>query len=69
MAPMRDVQRPHSHLFMVRVWLEDLGDGKAEWRGQVQHVLSGEVRYSRDWLTLADHLQTMPHAGVGLMPQ
>lgn len=44
---------------MVRVWMEDLGDGKAEWRGQVKHVTSGEVRYFRDWTTLISHLRAM----------
>lgn len=44
------VQR--SHLFTVRVWAEPLGDGQLEWRGRVQHVLSGERRYFRDWPAL-----------------
>jgi len=39
-------------LFTVRVWREDRGDGQSEWRGQVQHLLSGETRYFRDWQTL-----------------
>lgn len=43
-----------SHLFTVRLWLEELGDGQTEWRGQVQHVLSGERRYFRDWATLVE---------------
>lgn len=43
---------PRSQLFTVRVWLEDLGEGRSEWRGQVQHVLGGETRYFRDWETL-----------------
>ena len=56
-------QPPHrSHLFTVRLWLEDLGDGRTEWRGQVQHVLSGEVRYFRDWPTLITLLLEMLHA-------
>ena len=42
----------HSQLFTVRVWLEDLGDGRSEWRGKVQHTLSGEACYFRDWQTL-----------------
>ena len=42
---------------MVRVWLEDLGNGKAEWRGKVKHVLSGEVRYFREWKTLLAFLR------------
>ena len=52
-------QHYHSHLFTVRLWLEDLGDGRAEWRGQVRHVLSGEVRYFRDWPTLIALLQAL----------
>lgn len=54
-----DGQRPRTHLFMVRVWQEDLGEGKTEWRGQVRHVISGEVRYFRDWATLVEHLKAM----------
>ena len=26
--------QPHTHLFTVRMWLEELGDGKTEWRGK-----------------------------------
>ena len=44
---------------MVRVWREDLGNGKTEWRGQVKHVTSGEVRYFREWATLVKHLKGM----------
>jgi hypothetical protein len=42
----------HSHLFTVRVRREDLGDGRSEWRGKVQHALSGEACYFHDWQTL-----------------
>lgn len=51
-----------SQLFTVRLWREDLGD-RGEWRGKVQHVLSGEARYFRDWATLIAALQEMlkPH--------
>jgi hypothetical protein len=46
-------ESPHrSQLFTVRVQLEDLGDGRSEWRGKVQHTLSGEACYFRDWQTL-----------------
>lgn len=45
-------QQYTSQLFTVRVWLEELGNGQTEWRGKVQHVASGEVRYFRDWSTL-----------------
>ncbi len=48
-----------THLFTVRVWLEQLGRGQAEWRGEVQYVVSGEMRYFRNWPTLVALLQTM----------
>jgi hypothetical protein len=41
-----------SQLFTVRLWAEDLGDGRMEWRGQVQHVISGETHYFREWSAL-----------------
>jgi hypothetical protein len=44
---------------MVRVWLEELGDGQKEWRGKVQHTLSGETLYFRDWPMLVAHLKAM----------
>jgi hypothetical protein len=50
---------PRSHLFTVRLWLEPLGDGQNEWRGQVRHVPDGEARYFRDWATLQTFLERM----------
>lgn len=50
---------PTSHLFTIRLWPEALGGGGAEWRGKVQHVTSGEVRYFRDWETLVAFLEAM----------
>jgi hypothetical protein len=41
-----------SHLFTVRIWREELGAGRVEWRGKVQHALSGEARYFREWAEL-----------------
>lgn len=49
----------HPQLFLLRVWSEDLGQGRCEWRGRVQHIGSGEVRYFRDWLLLIACLQEM----------
>jgi len=57
MDPLPQPQR--SQLFTVRVWAEDLGDGQQEWRGQVQHVISGETRYFREWSMLIAWLQAM----------
>lgn len=46
-----DVEQ-QSILFTVRVWRERVGDERTEMRGKVQHVLTGETRYFRDWQTL-----------------
>jgi hypothetical protein len=43
-----------SHLFTVRLWAEELGNGQIEWRGQIQHVLSSQMRYFRNGATLVD---------------
>jgi hypothetical protein len=37
--------------------MEPLGEGRFEERGRVQHVLSGERRYFRDWLSLVSYLE------------
>jgi hypothetical protein len=55
----RPYQRPRSHLFTVRVWEEQVGNGQTEWRGKVQLVTSGEVRYFRQWAALVPLLVTM----------
>jgi hypothetical protein len=41
-----------SHLFTVRIWREEMGESHIEWRGKVQHALSGEARYFREWAEL-----------------
>ena len=53
-----ELTRP-SYLFTVRVWRTRLDDGRTEWWGQVQHVLSGERHYFRDWRGLITHLLSM----------
>jgi len=54
---MDNKQEQHrSHLFTVRLWPEALGESQVEWRGQVQYVASGEMRYFRDWSTLVAFL-------------
>ena len=64
---------PSSHLFTLRLWPEDLGDGQTDWRGKVQHVNSGEAHYFRDWATLEAFVEALlgriaregPSAGEG----
>ena len=47
---MKDVSRsPPTNLFTLRLWQEPLGDNRSEWRGEVKHLFTGEVRYFRHW--------------------
>jgi len=55
----QDQTHQRTHLFTLRLWAEALGDGQIEWRGKVQHVLSGQTRYFRDWDALIAYLQDM----------
>lgn len=41
-----------SQLFTIRLWAEDLGEGRREYRGQAKHVVSGVIRNFRDWADL-----------------
>jgi hypothetical protein len=44
-------------LFIVRVWQEDVDEGRREWRGKAQRVGNGEACYFRDWPTLIAFLE------------
>jgi hypothetical protein len=55
---MNSKQDQPSHLFLVRFWSEQVSD-KKEWRGRIQHVLSGEAHTFDDWSVLRDLLQKM----------
>ena len=50
-------QAKQSQLFTLRVWMEEVGDGRCEVRGQMKHVLSGETSYFREWPDLLALLQ------------
>ncbi|MCP4422270.1 MAG: hypothetical protein GY805_37150 [Chloroflexi bacterium] len=50
-------ERTHSQMFTLRVWVEDVGNGRVEYRGTIKHLLSGETHHFRDWLTLPRHLE------------
>jgi steroid delta-isomerase-like uncharacterized protein len=65
---MNKTQPPSgTHLFTVRLWLEHLGEGQTEWRGEVRSVVSGETRYFRDWPRLVALVQAMlPKKGDAL---
>ncbi len=52
-------RRRTSELFTVRVWRESVGKGQFEWRGRIEHVISGEGHYFRAWSKLTDYLIKM----------
>jgi len=54
--------QPHSHLFTLRIWDEVLDGDQSEWRGKLQNVRTGEVRYLRDWSDLSSLIN-------GMLPQ
>lgn len=50
---------PRSHLFTVRIWEEAIGANQTEWRGKVQLLTNGEVRYFREWVALVPLFATL----------
>lgn len=60
----------HTQLFTLRVWVEDVGDGRTEIRGQIKHVLTSETVYFREWDALVAFLQQWTTTGetVGELP-
>lgn len=46
------VEPPATHLFILRVWQEQLPDGRLEWRGKLQHPETNQTRHFRDWPAL-----------------
>ena len=52
------VHHHRSHLFTVRLWAEELSASQSEWRGKVEHIISGEGVYFRDWSALVAFLVT-----------
>lgn len=49
--------RTGSQLFTLRMWVEEVGDGRFEMRGTLKHVLSGETRHFRDLTMLSRHIE------------
>jgi hypothetical protein len=49
--------REGSQLFTLRVWMEEVGDGRLEMRGTIRHVLSGETRHFRDTAVLRQFIE------------
>ncbi len=63
MMEVREQDRS-SHLFVVRIWLEEPAEGQANWRGRAQYLVTGEVTYFREWAALVTFLQQMLQENV-----
>lgn len=49
---------PPYHLFVLKIWRAEAGADETEWRGQIQHIASREIRYFREWNLLLEFVQT-----------
>ncbi|MEX1020032.1 MAG: hypothetical protein WDZ49_10260 [Litorilinea sp.] len=72
-SPAHEAEARKRPIFVIRLWQEAFEDdsrghhpspasdlpGPTEWRGEVRNIVSGEVRYFRDWATLAELLPRM----------
>ena len=52
-------EKTNSQLFTLRLWVEDVENGRKEIRGTLKHVLTGETRHFRDWPTLIHNLEAV----------
>ncbi len=57
-----------SHLFLVRLWLQRGSDASADelWRGQVQHVITGQVGSFDGQSSLMEVLIALTSSGAAL---
>jgi hypothetical protein len=46
------MEPPATHLLILRIWQEQLPDGRLEWRGKLQHPETNQTRHFRDWPAL-----------------
>lgn len=52
-APLSgDAGRNPMHLFTLRLWHVELGNGHGEWRGRLHHVGHEDVAHFRGWAAL-----------------
>jgi hypothetical protein len=50
----------NSQLFTLRVWPEEVSEGRVEWRGKIQRVIGGETLIFHNWeVMLSFLLQTL----------
>lgn len=52
-------EQTHSQLFTLRVWVENIGNGRSEIRGVLKYVLTEEIYHFRDWNTLSQLIESL----------
>ncbi len=58
-----DVQDTHTHVFVIRIWVEEIETGRqVQWRGHVTHVMSENRKYLKDLDDLTAFIQAYVHA-------
>ena len=57
--PRDNPELPPTHLFTLRLWMAEIDSEAFEWRGRIQRLDSGEIRYFRDVDTLYSALLAM----------
>ena len=54
---MAEMPAAKSQLFTLRVWVEEVENGRFEFRSTLKHVLTGETHHFRDWSMLIQHIE------------
>jgi hypothetical protein len=52
-------QIEETHLFLLRVWVDESGPGQRRWQGKVQSVVYGEAYNFSEWPALIGYLLRM----------
>ncbi len=59
---------PRAHLFNVFVWQDDLGGGRHQWRGLVEHLFTRQTAYFGDWEALTDFVRMVAEGQGSRLP-
>lgn len=54
---MAQTRRSRTATFLVRLWVEDDEEAEHTWRGQVEHVQSGEKQYVHGMAQVAKFIE------------
>ncbi len=53
----QQTRSPPSHFFTLRLWEEESIGEESVWRGRIQYIADGEVRYFQGWEALVEMLR------------